>query len=78
MINQCQERQPFCFIFDFTLYKGTDDDFDGGNEYLNPENICFDTKINFLSPLLKKLWEIYDQRLISDCREWRPFCFLAV
>ena len=36
------------------------------------QTLCFDTKINFLSSLLKTLSEIYDQRVASGGH----FCFV--
>ena len=70
----CRPAVICCYIiphiYSFVSYKCTNDESVGINEFLVPENICLDTKINFLWPLLRKLWHTYGRQ------NWRKAAIL--
>ena len=43
------------YLISYHIKVGTNDKSDGFNDLLGSEKICFDTKVNFLSSLLKKM-----------------------
>ena len=45
--------------------------YNGINGFIGLENIGLDTKMNLLTPLIRKLYGIYDRRHVA---RW-PFCF---